>query len=264
MSMLSVTYGERAANAALAPWILSYWCFSVGDIAPETPPFTVWPDGCLSVALIPDRIPTPRVMATGPRVTAMQPPLHPHSLLFGVRLWPDAIRCVTGLPARTLRDSVGPATETISTIFSPVLEELEGLRTLEEAAPILDGVLRPLSERWPLPDPQVRRVVQRIVAARGEVSMAAAAAEITLSLRQLQRRFLNETGLTMREWARVRRLRESLALRLAGASGWSQVAADAGFADHAHLTREFVALTGLSPSAAGRQLNATAHRNVNP
>ncbi len=93
-----------------------------------------------------------------------------------------------------------------------------------------------------------------------EVARAAA-----LSLRQLQRRFAAATGLTLREWARVRRLRESLAQHMTGADGgWSAVAASTGFADHAHLTREFVALTGLPPSAAAKLLSATRHEHVQP
>ena len=84
-------------------------------------------------------------------------------------------------------------------------------------------------------------------------------------LRHLQRRFADATGLTLREWARVRRLREALAARLTLApAGWSRIAAEVGFVDHAHLTREFVALTGVRPMEAARHLARTVHDAVRP
>jgi AraC-like DNA-binding protein len=46
--------------------------------------------------------------------------------------------------------------------------------------------------------------------------------------------------------------------------GWSAIAAQSGFADHAHLTREFRALVGLAPTHVASRLDAIEHRNVRP
>jgi AraC-like DNA-binding protein len=264
VSASTYQYSECEAHSSLSPWILGYWSFRlVGEPSTDSP-FTVWPDGCLSIACIPHPIPGPRILATGPRVTAMQPPLRANSFLIGLRLWPDAIQSVTGLGARSLRDAVGPALPALVEQFTALLPGLAQLRSLEEAKPALDAVLLPMSARWAAADEAVRRAVRFIVAERGEVDMSAVAADAGLGLRQLQRRFLERTALTMREWARVRRLRESLALKLRGAAGWSSVAASAGFADHAHLTREFVTLTGMAPTSAARMLERVEHLNVRP
>jgi len=257
-------YSECEVDSALSPWLLSYWSFRLHGEPSASAPFTVWPDGCLTLAFIPVSTPGPRVLATGPRVTAMQPPLRANSFLVGFRLWPDAIANVTQLPARSLRDAVGPASTELVERFASIATALEGLRSLNEAKPVLDRALTPMTAQWDSPDAAVRRAVRYIVAQRGEVEMSAVAAEAGLSLRQLQRRFLARTALTMREWARVRRLRESLALKLRGVEGWSTVAASSGFADHAHLTREFVALTGLAPRSAARLLESVQHVNVRP
>jgi len=91
------------------------------------------------------------------------------------------------------------------------------------------------------------------------------ARQAAVGLRHLQRLFREATGLTLREYARVRRLREALAMRLTPSSPhWSEIAAGTGFVDHAHLTREFVALAGVPPSTAAVQLRLTAHRGVRP
>ena len=62
----------------------------------------------------------------------------------------------------------------------------------------------------------------------------------------------------------VRRLRAALAHRLEDPANWSRIAAEVGFVDHAHLTREFVALTGMPPSQAAKHLARTSHSNVLP
>ncbi len=264
MSEPQFHYSECEVDPALSPWLLSYWYFRLhGEPSADTP-FTVWPDGCLSIAFIPFPVPGPRILATGPRVTAMQPPLRANSVLLGLRLWPDVIHDVTGIEARAFRDALGPAAAALATVFAPLLEPVSGLRALEPAKPVFDAALRSMSATWRAPDPAVRRAVRYIVAQRGEVEMSAVATEAGLSLRQVQRRFLERTALTMREWARVRRLRESLALKMRGVEGWSAVAASAGFADHAHLTREFVALTGMAPTGAARLLDRVEHVNVRP
>ncbi len=265
MSEAAYRYAEATPHSTVAPWILNYWQFEVDEIPTDGPPFTVWPDGCVSIALIPHPVPGPRVMLTGPRVTAMRPPMRPRSRLIGLRLWPDVALQVLGVSARELRDATGPARPDIAARFAPLADLLSSTATLDEARPVLDAWWTRLCGALQSPDPQMRRAVQFIVAERGEVEMPAVAREATLGLRQLQRRFLEATGLTLREWARVRRLRESLALHMTGApSGWSEVAATVGFADHPHLTREFVTLTGLVPTAAARQLGATQHRDVRP
>lgn len=62
--------------------------------------------------------------------------------------------------------------------------------------------------------------------------------------------FRRAVGLAPKSWCRVRRLQA--ALRQAArspASSWAEIACDAGYADQAHLHRDFRALAGLTPAA---------------
>lgn len=265
----AIRYIERQPAAALAPWILSYWGFQSDIAPPADDPYTVWPDGCLTIGLL--RVPhaPAMIVCIGPRFTAVQPPVSAMGRLWGIRLWPDAIEPVLGIEARTLRGHAGPAPADLWRRFSPLATALPVSDDPDIVFPALESwLLRELPlESMTAPDPCVRTAVQAIVTARGEVSMETVAREASIGLRQLQRRFPRLTGLTLREYARVRRLRATLGIRLQGAAlpgGWSRIAAEAGFADHAHLSREFVALTGLSPSAAARNLERTIHDDVVP
>ncbi|MDM0044117.1 helix-turn-helix transcriptional regulator [Variovorax dokdonensis] len=61
--------------------------------------------------------------------------------------------------------------------------------------------------------------------------------------------FRRATGLAPKTYARVQRLDRVLALAVDPRQTWSQIALAAGYSDQAHLSREFGALTGLSPQA---------------
>lgn len=260
---------------------MSYWSFNA-DVAPDAGnPHTVWPDGCvsLSVPLVGGGRVGP-LLCTGPRAVAFQPPITAKSALLGVRFWPDAAGSLFGVPAQSLRDWLGPAPAELSDWASGMqgaLADDSGVSVAESAAAVSNGgALRGQLARldaWlttrlrsaPAPDPTIRSAIQRIAALRGEARVGEVAAELGVGLRQLQRRFPAATGLTLREWARVRRLRSALAERLARAGGtWSRIAAETGFVDHAHLTREFVQLTGLPPSRAERLLRSIVHQDVRP
>jgi len=261
--MTTFRYEEFSPDPSLQPWLLSYWRFSIGALSADSPRHTVWPDGCTSVALSASAAPGPRVFWTGPRVTAMQPPMRAHSVMWGLRLWPDCSAVVLGIAARDLRDRMGLADPLVVHWAAPLLEVC---RTEDSAQVVagFDGILRAMRSEWALPDAAVRSALRHIVERRGDVVMAEVAAAAGIGLRQLQRRFRDATGLTLREWARIRRLRETLALRMQNDHGWSAIAAQSGFADHAHLTREFRALVGLAPTHVASRLDAIEHRNVRP
>jgi AraC-like DNA-binding protein len=98
------------------------------------------------------------------------------------------------------------------------------------------------------PAPEVAEAWRLTLAGGGRLRVAEIARRVGWSERHLATRFRAETGLAPKEAARMVRFdraRRALAVRprpdLAG------LAATAGYADQAHLTREWRAFTGLSP-----------------
>jgi AraC-like DNA-binding protein len=76
--------------------------------------------------------------------------------------------------------------------------------------------------------------------------------------RRLQRAFDRSVGLSPKVLGRVLRLRQAVRrLESAGRPlSWAGVAAAAGYADQAHLIREFRALAGVTPAAYVRERRA--------
>lgn len=245
--------------------MLSFWSFQADQSLGPTAQYTVWPDGCTSVALLRRPGAPAAVLCVGPRKGAMHPPVTAGQRVWGVRFWPDALEAAIGIDAPSLRDHLGFAPQSVEDRLGALLRALpEGEDAERIFAALDDSLVTPL-EGAPLPDARIREAVRLIVEARGKVAMQDVARGAGIGLRHLQRRFPAATGLTLREYARIRRLRQALAQHLdARPRGWSRIAADTGFVDHAHLTREFRALTGLPPTDASEQLARTEHDNVVP
>lgn len=96
-------------------------------------------------------------------------------------------------------------------------------------------------------DESVARVVAEIQALGGSLRIGSLARSVGLSNRSLQIRFLRAVGLTPKEFARLVRLQATLR-SLEGSTSLTALAADHGFSDQAHASRELRRVTGLAPA----------------
>jgi AraC-like DNA-binding protein len=140
------------------------------------------------------------------------------------------------------------------------LAEAPGWR--ERFALIDDALLRRLDASTARPDPEVAWAWRRLVADGGRVEVHELAAATGWSRRHLLTRFRRQVGLGPKTAARVLRFqRAARLLAPAGVHGpgpsdtasvpvrsIADVAAACGYADHAHLVREFRALAGCTPT----------------
>ncbi|WP_037368213.1 helix-turn-helix transcriptional regulator [Amycolatopsis orientalis] len=101
-------------------------------------------------------------------------------------------------------------------------------------------------------DPLLGEAV-RVLMPWDPVGVDAVAAHLALSASQLRRRCLHAVGMSPKVLQRTLRFQGFLALAQAGAiarrgaDGMARLAVDAGYADQAHLSRECLRLTGVTP-----------------
>jgi AraC family transcriptional regulator len=100
---------------------------------------------------------------------------------------------------------------------------------------------------------QVRRAKEMLDGTAGMVALADVAAGCGLSLAHFSRAFKRSTGVAPYAWLQSQRMKRAKALLARGDQSLAQVAADAGFADQSHFTRNFTSLEGISPGAWRRQ-----------
>jgi AraC-like DNA-binding protein len=244
-------YEEFPPSRTLVDVISSYWQFSLpADGSPGAVPVehTVPPDGAVNICWVAPG----RAAILGPRIAALRVLVIPGFTYLGARFHPGAGGALLGVDARTLRDNL-----------VPFPEENELFRAIAHGG--IDGLDKHLQQRiarpdWQGVDPVVREVTRRIVASDGTLPVSELIADLNLSYRQVLRRFHQASGLTLKEFARLRRLRAACldAIRC-DTPRWAGISADAGFSDQAHLAREFSDIYGWPPRLVHEYLRRIQH-----
>jgi AraC-like DNA-binding protein len=114
---------------------------------------------------------------------------------------------------------------------------------------LAEGFVTARLRNAPGADAAVDRAYRRILASAGTVRMSRLAGELGWSRKHLAARFQRELGLPPKSIARIARFRNVL-----GRAGrerspeWAEIALACGYSDQAHLAREFLALSGTTPS----------------
>ena len=116
-----------------------------------------------------------------------------------------------------------------------------------------------------LPSPEIAFAYRRLALTAGGARITALAGEIGWSRKHLVERFRSELGLAPKSIARMMRFHRACRLARSGtAPGWAGIAAESGYADQAHLVREFGELAGETPTAWARRLALIDSRLTRP
>jgi AraC-like DNA-binding protein len=250
-------YLEVPPSPALAPWIECFWSIRVGPRPPVVN--RVLPDGCADLIVGVDGAGGATVVGT--MRSALLVPLAGPARLVGVRFHPGAALRIFDASLAELTDRRIP----LELLWGRAAEELAAAL---HRADTVDGARRAehlIAERLgratrrPADDEALaQRAVALLRRARGGVGVREVAAALDVGERRLQRAFDRSVGLSPKVLGRVLRLRR--AIRRLDSAGrpltWAGVAAAAGFADQAHLIREFRALAGITPAAYVRERRA--------
>jgi len=236
------------ASPELRSVVTAYWHVT-GD-GSNFPPSSVLPDGHVEIVL---NLGDPVALA-GPAYTGDQPArtvvgLLSHTIslkyrgrvnMFGIRLHPARGAGFLGHPATALVDKLAPLAN-----ICPALDNALAAHTTDTAT--LDRILLDQLPRALPSDPQIMKIVNRL--AMSSASVAELARELGISVRQLQRRFLAAVGIPPKRFIRVIRFaRVWQVASMQPEESWSKLAAEHGFADQAHMVREFHAFGAAPPT----------------
>jgi AraC-like DNA-binding protein len=228
-------YTEWAPPAALRAAVSCLWASITPDgehreslILPDACSDLIWEQGI-------------GVYVAGPDTSAVPHRTPPQTVLLGVRFWPWAGGPVLGLPLSELRDqrvdlaAIRPAdAKRIPGTLTPelALASLTDLAGRLVADSETDGVIVETTRM--LRDPRLR--VEHV------------ADEAGISMRQLRRRCDAAVGYGPKTLQRVLKFQRFVRRVDAGQTDFAALAADTGYADQAHLTRECGQLAGVTPA----------------
>ena len=230
-------YAEFHPRPELDQVVACTWERVAGDatglVLPDGCVDIVWREGVLEIA--------------GPDTEAKAVALRPGEEIAGIRLRPGVAGPVLGLPAIELRDARVPL-EDVWGRAGAALARRVGSAPRSDQRVILEDALLARMRVAPEPDVTVLSGARLLGLAGSRVGSLSRA--VGMGERQLLRRFQAAVGYGPKTLDRVIRLQRFLALApsvSSGEVGLARVAAELGYADQAHLTRECVRLSGLTP-----------------
>jgi AraC-like DNA-binding protein len=242
---LVTSYREYAPPPDLASYVACTWV-NFSRAQPQAPAQPIIPDGCADIIMFGDDPPH----VAGPAATTqwIQPP-PAGTLITAIRFRPGAVRSIL----RCDVEALGPWGGELESICRRQAKAL----VAELAAADTADARRTALEVWTRQRIAAAQGADRKILAAGALLTQApwsrvdeAARVLDMSARQLRRGFIAACGYGPKTLQRIMRLQQ--ALRLASApvhpGGLAHLAAAAGYADQAHMTREFVDLTGFTPA----------------
>lgn len=208
----------------------------------------VLPDGRCDVIL---RFPSDGTKPTGPITCIVVGPATRYRMVeikagtgfLGVRLRPGFAHLVLGVDLRMIRDRALIGKEAVALVPS-LSSFLQADLGVDDLALSLDGFVRDRfrAERIDL---VALDLIRTLHVTGGRLSIADTARLHGIHPRTAQRKILQATGLSPKQFAAVIRFHRALRLREAHLDAAS-AACEAGFADQAHMTRAFRAMGGIS------------------
>jgi len=271
-------YREHFLPPPLSAWVECVWFLRAGPQAPGTPSDRVFPDGCVEMifqmggrtraASVPGAFrPQPSAFLIGPLASPLflEPVASEPMRTLGVRFRPGAAAVFLPFPVDVLSRGGGEAP--IDLVFGGAGRELEdrlaGARSDRGRIALVESFLLRRLAAAPIRSPGLPRssnrglggrdrpvalAVSRMLRAR-RFPVSRLARDCGWSPRQLERRFRAETGLSPRLLARIIRFQRVFRELGSGARDWVSVALDCGYADQAHLIRDFREFSGETPAA---------------
>ena len=167
----------------------------------------------------------------------------------GVRFRPGGFRPFWGAPVSELTDQVVPATQ----LFGPAAEQARNqIMAANPDAEMVAHAEALLLAVLPDPDPAVAQAATLVALIVGDPALRRVdqlAAASGLTARSLQRLFAEYVGVSPKWVMRRARLHEAAQHADSGDPvDWAELAADLGYADQAHLTRDFTVTLGVPPT----------------
>jgi len=205
----------------------------------------VVPDGCVDIVWIRGREPT----VAGPATLPVVADLPPDMPVLGLRFRPGRAPAFLGLPADALLNSDVPLHELWGDAADRLAENLEAAESIPDGLAVLQKAVE--QQRQQSVDPLVAAAVA-VLRRRRYAQVRELGDLLGISERQLLRRFSSSVGYGPKVLARVLRFQRFMRLLYeARTQEWdlTRLALEAGYADHAHLTRECTELAGKVPSA---------------
>jgi len=233
-----IDYRERQPHPALVDDIACVWS---GSSRAEQ---RILPDGCIDIVWIGDE----NLTIAGPDTHANLTGLAEGTLTVGVRFRPGRAPAFLHASANELTDQAIGLDAVWGAEATALAEALALAPNVDGKEAILEAALLERLDQVRDADADVDAAIDVIATAPSTARVGAISRDLNISERHLRRRFEQAVGYGPKTFGRVLRFRAFLSLVEEHGYSLAAAAAEAGYADQAHLTRECNDLAGLPPA----------------
>jgi AraC-like DNA-binding protein len=160
------------------------------------------------------------------------------------------------VPANGLVDRAYDARSVIGPLAAEIEQKLADASCFKERIRVADNFLMQ-QLREPDSADTIASAANRFYLKHGSLRVDDAAASAGLSIRQFERRFIEQVGLPPKQYARIVRFSAALEAKvIAPRRLWTDIAHEFGYFDQMHMVRDFDRFAGESPTAFIRRLGA--------
>jgi AraC-like DNA-binding protein len=172
-----------------------------------------------------------------------------HVRSFAVFLKPLSFWPLFRIPSSVLVNKEYDAEDLLEPGILDLWSKLAECRTFQERIFAVEGYLMPVASRAG-GRTLIARTAHHMLDRNGAIRISEIADHARLSVRQYERRFLEEVGLTPKTFARTTRFQRALdAKRFYPQRTWLSIAHEFGYFDQMHMVRDFQILGGDAPSS---------------
>lgn len=244
----------RTPQPALERWVSRIWTMHGGE-APGV--IRSLPDGCIDLIVDFTTPGKASAFVAGLQSKAGESFYESSVRAVAVRLRPGAALALLDTPVDALTDGHGALESLLGRGVRDLEEQISAATSQRERILALEAFLVSRFARARM-DARVERALTILGHTAGAVTVGELSGHVGTSPRTLDRLFYQWVGTSPKRFARIVRFQQALAQGEAfPMRSWARIAAELGFSDQAHLTRDFVHLTGVSPSRLLRRARLT-------
>jgi AraC-like DNA-binding protein len=249
-----VSYRQIQPAFPVSAFVQSYWLLE-DNSPPQSSIQRIVPDGCPELILNLGRpfegqkegcwSSQPQFFFAGQITRPMFIRSNGAAKVLGVRFHPFGARRILKVPAHETTDLVLPL-EDVAPELQRELRRLNELDSITQQLAFVQQVLRESS--LANQDGQVEAAVNRMIASPIVADLGQVAAFANLGLRQFQRRFKKEVGMSPKLFCRIQRFQRVFQALNVPQSSWVDAAMHCGYYDQSHLIRDFKDFSAETPA----------------
>jgi AraC-like DNA-binding protein len=245
-------YQETRPSIDLRETVACLWV-SVVRLHGAATPSPILPDGCADIMVYDDEPPC----VAGPDAATRWASLRDGTVITGIRLRPGTVRTIFGCEAGLILNG-GARLSELAPGAAALHQRLLMTARLRDRYALLEGWVRSAIARNGAAD-RVVVAASRLLAVDPQLELGEIARRFEWNVRTMHRQFLAACGYGPKHLQRIMRIQHAIRVVHATAPArLADAAHAAGYADQAHMNRDFRDITGFSPG----QYFAVSRRGV--